>query len=175
MTKTECPRLLIVDDDPSILRLVEMVLKKSFGSVLTIECVSNAQEAIARINSGDVELLVTDLEMPEVSGLELLRRAKKQKPCTQVLLLTGSTDSASLLDALELGACDYLVKPVDLQMLEQLVGEAMQRLARWKQALRETWAKKRITERVQLQSRKIKTPSAGMHHFDSSCPSGIPE
>jgi DNA-binding NtrC family response regulator len=116
-----------------------------------IESVSSAQEAMARIDLGDVELLLTDLELPGVSGLELLSRAKKRKPCTQVVLLTGSTDSDALLAALEMGACDYLVKPVDLQMLEQLIGEAMQRLARWKQALRETWAKKRINERVQFQ------------------------
>jgi two-component system nitrogen regulation response regulator NtrX len=152
MTSTSFPHLLLVDDDISILRLLEKVLKKSLGDAITMESVVDARDAIARIDQGDVELLITDLEMPGVSGLDLLQRAKKQKPCTQVILLTGSTDSDSLLDALEMGANDYLVKPVDLQMLEQLVSEALQRLSRWKQALRETWAKKRIAERILLQS-----------------------
>ncbi len=152
MTNTSFPHLLLVDDDISILRLIEKVLKKSLGDAITMESVVDARDAIARIDQGDVELLITDLEMPGISGLDLLQRAKKQKPCTQVILLTGSTDSDSLLDALEMGANDYLVKPVDLQMLEQLVSEAMQRLSRWKQALRETWAKKRIAERILLQS-----------------------
>jgi DNA-binding NtrC family response regulator len=152
MTSTSFPHLLLVDDDISILRLIEKVLKKSLGDAITMESVVDARDAVARIDQGDVELLITDLEMPGISGLDLLQRAKKQKPCTQVILLTGSTDSDSLLDALEMGANDYLVKPVDLQMLEQLVSEAMQRLSRWKQALRETWAKKRIAERILLQS-----------------------
>lgn len=152
MASTSFPHLLLVDDDISILRLLEKVLKKSLGDAITMESVVDARDAIARIDQGDVELLITDLEMPGISGLDLLQRAKKQKPCTQVILLTGSTDSDSLLDALEMGANDYLVKPVDLQMLEQLVSEAMQRLSRWKQALRETWAKKRIAERILLQS-----------------------
>ena len=152
MTSTSFPHLLIVDDDVSILRLIEKVLKKSLGTELTMESVITPSDAIARIDQGDVELLITDLDMPGISGLDLLQRAKKQKPCTQVILLTGSTDSDSLLNALELGANDYLVKPVDLQMLEQLVSEALQRLSRWKQALRETWAKKRIAERILLQS-----------------------
>ena len=152
MTNTSFPHLLLVDDDISILRLIEKVLKKSLGDAITMESVVDARDAVARIDQGDVELLITDLEMPGISGLDLLQRAKKQKPCTQVILLTGSTDSDSLLDALEMGANDYLVKPVDLQMLEQLVSEAMQRLSRWKQALRETWAKKRIAERILLQS-----------------------
>ena len=152
MANTSFPHLLLVDDDISILRLIEKVLKKSLGDAITMESVVDARDAVARIDQGDVELLITDLEMPGISGLDLLQRAKKQKPCTQVILLTGSTDSDSLLDALEMGANDYLVKPVDLQMLEQLVNEAMQRLSRWKQALRETWAKKRIAERILLQS-----------------------
>jgi two-component system response regulator YesN len=152
MTSTSFPHLLIVDDDISILRLIEKVLKKSLGTELTMESVIAPSDAIASIDQGDVELLITDLDMPGISGLDLLKRAKTQKPCTQVIVLTGSTDSDSLLNALELGANDYLVKPVDLQMLEQLVSEALQRLSRWKQALRETWANKRMAERVLLQS-----------------------
>ena len=152
MTSTCFPHLLVVDDDISILRLIEKALKKSLGDEITMESVVDAHDAVARIDQGDVELLITDLEMPGISGLDLLQRAKKQKPCTQVILLTGSTDSDSLLDALDMGANDYLVKPVDLQMLEQLVSEGLQRLSRWKQALRETWAKKRIAGRILLQS-----------------------
>ena len=152
MTTQPLYKLLIVDDDVQILRLVEKVLKRSLGDVISIESVSCVEDAINRIDRGDVELLVTDLEMPGVSGLELLKRAKQQKPCTQVVLMTGSCNSDALLDALEMGASDYLVKPVDFQMLDQLVCESVQRLARWKQAFRETWTKKRTTQRSLQQS-----------------------
>ena len=146
------PRLLVVDDDVSILRLIAEVLNQSFGDEILIETASNVEDAIARIDLGNVEILLTDLDMPGATGLDLLKRSKSRKTCAQVILLTGTTDSISLLDALELGANDYLVKPLDLEMLDQLVRESMQRLARWKQALRETWAKKRTNGGTLLQA-----------------------
>jgi len=146
------PRLLVVDDDVSILRLIAEVLNQSFGEEILIETASNVEDAIARIDLGNVEILLTDLDMPGATGLDLLKRSKSRKTCAQVILLTGTTDSISLLDALELGANDYLVKPLDLEMLDQLVRESMQRLARWKQALRETWAKKRTNGGTLLQA-----------------------
>jgi len=87
--------------------------------------------------------LVTDLEMPGVNGLELLRCAKRKNPCTQVLFVTGHSTLEALTDALELGATDYLLKPLDQTELIELIEDAEKRLWRWRQALSGTATAKR--------------------------------
>ena len=76
--------------------------------------------------------------MPQVRGLEILRCSKRRNVRSQVLLLTGKSNTESLLDALELGAIDYLIKPVDQIELSQLLTQSFERITRWKNALRET-------------------------------------
>ena len=134
--------LLLVDDDPNMLRLLAKVIERSYGDQITIEYLSDPAEALKRIDQGGVDILLTDLEMPEINGLELLRCAKKRNPYTQVFLLTGHSSQDAILDALELGATDYLLKPVDQQELLELVGQAQSRQQRWRQALAETWQRR---------------------------------
>lgn len=131
--------LLLVDDDPSILRLLEKVIENSFSAEVSVESLDDPEAALVRIDQGGVDVLLTDLEMPGINGLELLRSAKRRNAHSQVLLLTGHSSQQALLDALELGASDYLLKPVDQQQLLELVGQALSRLRRWKQALAATW------------------------------------
>ena len=131
--------LLLVDDDPSILRLLEKVIEQSFAEHLKVETLLDATEARDRIEQGGVDILLTDLEMPSVNGLELLRSAKRRNAHSQVLLLTGHSSHQALLDALELGASDYLLKPFEQAELLELVGQAHSRLRRWKMALLSTW------------------------------------
>ena len=87
-----------------------------------------------------VDILVTDLEMPGVDGLELLCWARRKNPCAQVLFVTGHSTLNALTDALELGATDYLLKPVDQAQLITLVEDAEKRLRRWREALAGTVA-----------------------------------
>lgn len=135
--------LLIIDDDPSIVRLLAEILSRSFGDKLRIESLTDPAEARERIEEDVVDILLTDLEMPGINGLELLRCAKRRNACTQVLFFTGHSTYGALLDALELGATDYLLKPVDQEQLLNLVGQACVRQQRWKNALAGTWEQRR--------------------------------
>ena len=128
-------KLLLVDDDPSMTRLLAAVIHRSFGDEIEMESLTSPREARAWIEKGSVDILITDLEMPGVNGLELLRCAKRRNACTQVLFITGHSTLDALIDALELGATDYLLKPLDQAQLLKLVGDAQERLRRWREAL----------------------------------------
>ncbi|NOY30186.1 MAG: response regulator [Planctomycetes bacterium] len=144
MSKTkQSSTLLLVDDDPSIVRLLSTVLEREYGDEITIESLTDPLEARARIIEGGVDILVTDLEMPGIDGLELLRCAKQRSACTQVLFFTGHSSREALLEALELGATDYLIKPVDQGQLLELISQALGRQRRWNLALAETWRQRR--------------------------------
>ncbi len=128
-------KLLLVDDDPSMVRLLTEVIERSFGDRMTLHSLTDPKEARRWIEDHVVDILVTDLEMPGVNGLELLRCVKRRNPCTQVLFLTGHSTVDALTDALELGATDYLLKPLDQAALIELIEDADRRLRRWRQAL----------------------------------------
>ncbi len=138
-SQTPALTLLLVDDDPSMVRLLSKVIERSFSDKINVESLTDPVEARERISEGGIDILVTDLEMPSVNGLELLRCAKRRNACTQVLFLTGHSTLDSLLDAFEFGATDYLLKPVDQDQLLELVGQAHVRQRRWQRALADTW------------------------------------
>ena len=125
------------------MRLLAKVIERSLGDQIEIETLTDPKAARERIDKGGVNILLTDLEMPGINGLELLRCAKRRNAYTQVLFLTGHSSQDSLLDALELGATDYLLKPVDQNELLELIRQAYARQQRWRQALAETWHRRR--------------------------------
>lgn len=135
--------VLLVDDDPSMVRLLRGVLKRSFGEQLALESLTDPAAAQARLEEGGVDVLLTDLEMPGIDGLELLRRAKRRNVYTQVLLLTGHSTQQALLEAFELGATDYLIKPFEPETVADRVAETVRRQQRWKEALVQTWQHQR--------------------------------
>ncbi|PHR95333.1 MAG: transcriptional regulator [Blastopirellula sp.] len=135
--------LLVIDDDPAIVRLLEKVITRTFGEQINIESLVDPRDARTRINQGGVDILLTDLEMPGINGLELLRCAKRRNPCTQVLFLTGHSSQEALLDSFELGATDYLLKPVDQVELLELIEQSYRRHVRWRNALAETWSQQK--------------------------------
>ncbi len=132
---TKTTKLLLVDDDPSMVRLLNKIIERQFADEMELTCLTDPKEARRQIEGQLFDILITDLEMPGVNGLELLRCAKRRNPCTQVLFMTGRSTLDSLTDALELGATDYLLKPLDQSQLIKLVGDAQERLLRWQEAL----------------------------------------
>lgn len=140
--------LLIVDDDASMTRLLRKIIADAFGERLSIDALSSPSAASDYIESRGVDLLLTDLDMPDLNGVELLRIAKRRSIATQVLFLTGKSTRESLLEALEFGACDYLLKPVRKDALIDRISEAESRMRRWQMALADTWRQQRIAEPV---------------------------
>jgi DNA-binding NtrC family response regulator len=138
MTTPRMIHILLVDDDPQMTRLLETVLKERFPETVHIQGVTDSAAARQYLETKVVDVLITDLEMPGVNGLQLLRCAKRRNAWTQVVMVTGHTRLDALTDAMDLGASDYLLKPLDLDELKTVVGGVLDRLCRWRKALAST-------------------------------------
>ncbi len=110
MSKT----ILLVDDEAIILKTIEGKLIDEGFQVFTA---ADGAEALKRFNDLPINLVITDLMMEGISGITVLERIKQDSPNTAVIILTGYGDLGSAVEALRLGADDYLLKPCDLDEL----------------------------------------------------------
>ncbi|HZZ28808.1 MAG TPA: sigma-54 dependent transcriptional regulator [Pirellulales bacterium] len=115
------PKLLAIDDDRSVLRLIEQAFAKSSFSVLSAGCVHDGLELIAE--NPDVVLL--DMMLPDVSGLEAARQIHSMDPQLPVMFMTTCGNSELAIEAMKIGAYDYLLKPLDLPTLRGSVERAL--------------------------------------------------
>jgi DNA-binding NtrC family response regulator len=117
-------KVLVVDDERSILLLLKEALTQ-WGYQVTVA--ASASEALALLKSELFDALITDIRMPDMSGLELLREVKKQDESIEVVMMTGYPTIASAVQALKEGAYDYLSKPLILDELRHLMSRMMER------------------------------------------------
>jgi DNA-binding NtrC family response regulator len=108
------PRILIVDDDPGQRSLLDSFLK---GQGFETIPVSSGEQALQVLSSGNIEMMISDVRMPGLSGLETLRRAREEHPVLPVLLVTAYADIRDAVGAMRDGAVNYLAKPIDLDEL----------------------------------------------------------
>lgn len=104
--------ILIVDDDPALLEALPEALRLRIDD-LDIDTSDSGHEALERIAEIDYDALVVDIKMPGMDGLELLAEIKKVRPDTPTILITGHGDHELAVEALRLGAQDYVTKPID--------------------------------------------------------------
>lgn len=116
------PKILVVDDDASIREFLDIMLKRENFEVKTAD---NGQKALKIMEKEQFDILITDLQMPKMSGLELLKITKESSPATTVLVITafGSTESA--VDAMKLGAFDYISKPFKIDEIKNRLKNAL--------------------------------------------------
>lgn len=107
-------RILIVDDDPGQRSLLDSFLR---GQGFTTVLASSGEQALEILRSGDFSLMISDVRMPGLSGLETLRRARQQNAVLPVLLVTAYADIREAVGAMRDGALNYLPKPIDLDEL----------------------------------------------------------
>ena len=111
--------ILIVDDDARVRTSLAQALRDSASDVRVAEDGTRALGALAET---PVDLIITDVRMPEMNGLELLRLIKERAPETAVVLMTAFDDLPTIATAMREGAEDFLVKPLDLHALRSVVG-----------------------------------------------------
>lgn len=119
---TEAPAILIIDDDASLRRVLEYNLREDGFRVVTAQA---GAEALERCRTERVDLVVTDIRMPEMSGLELLTRLKAIEPELPVIVLTAHGTIDSAVEAMKLGAADYLTKPFNREQLKAAVRKTL--------------------------------------------------
>lgn len=109
MTPHAAARILVVDDEPAVTKLLKRTLERD--GYVAVETACSSAEAEARLSEGDFHLVMTDMQMPGGSGLQLLETLRDQRPTLATIMVTGSDDSDLVNKALDLGAYGYVVKP----------------------------------------------------------------
>ncbi len=118
-------RVLFVDDEKAIRRLFETFLS---NEGFDIRGASSLSEALESVDEGWPEVIIVDKNLPDGSGLKVLNQCREQRPDVEVIVLTGYPTLESAIDALRLGAFDYIIKPVlDLDLVSEKIRRALER------------------------------------------------
>src|SRR3989441_5871044 len=116
-------RLLVVDDERSMRELLSIVLRREGYDVTLAE---NGRTAIDALERGRYDLLISDIKMPDMSGVEVLRAAKRIDQDILGIMITAFASADTAIEAMRLGACDYLSKPFDIDLLKMKVREKIE-------------------------------------------------
>src|SRR5207248_1401855 len=118
---SKAPRILIVDDDSGQRSLLDSFLKSQGFDTIPV---ASGEEALEVLRAGQINMMISDVRMPGMSGLETLRQARKEQAVLPVLLVTAYADIREAVHAMRDGAVNYLAKPIDLDELLATVQQA---------------------------------------------------
>jgi two-component system response regulator HydG len=121
MTSLKTTKILIVDDDPGHLTTLKTITK-SWG--YTVETANDGVVAVDTVKSGPVDLILMDVRMTNMSGIEALSQIKDYNPSIPVIIMTAYSSVESAVEALKSGAYDYLIKPLDFEVLKLTIERA---------------------------------------------------
>jgi len=118
-------RILLVDDEPDIREVLSITIADIGYSVYTAE---NGEKALKQLNEVNPSIVLTDIKMPGMDGLELLDRIKAQNPNVEVIMITGHGDMELAIQSLQKDACDFITKPINDHALENALKKAQEKL-----------------------------------------------
>jgi len=149
-------KILIVDDEADARKLlVDLLSRKE----VEVKSAKDGSEAIARIEKEDFNIIITDLMMPKVNGIQVLKASKRHNPDTLVIIITGYGSLDSAMEAIKMGAYDYITKPFKLEEMETVVKNAGEKVS----LLREN---KNLIEELKdtyLEMEKLSNSQKGLH------------
>ena len=116
------PRILIVDDEADIREILSDLLSTEYECLMA----GSAEQALVHLQESEFELVISDITMPGMSGLEMIPHVKTMAPDTVVVMISGMQTVESAIGALRLGAFDYVMKPFDLRQVEAVVKRALE-------------------------------------------------
>ncbi len=118
------PTILIVDDEPNIIEILEIVLQDEGMTALKS---ASVREALSVLENQQVDLVISDIRMPDQSGVELLRQAKLIAPETVFIMITAFATTETAIEALQHGAYDYITKPFRMEELRAVIRAALEK------------------------------------------------
>jgi response regulator RpfG family c-di-GMP phosphodiesterase len=116
------PRVLVVDDEPEIRNLLCELLGEGYDCTTA----ASAEEALAELDAAEFDLVISDIQMSGMSGLEMIPRVLSKSPDTVVVMVSGMQTIESAVGAMRVGAFDYVIKPFDLSKVETAVSRALE-------------------------------------------------
>lgn len=126
LAKAHNIKILVIDDDIKMLELLEKVLlRKGY----TVETASKPKEALEKFEANGFDIVVTDINMPEINGLEILRQIKSVSPNTIVIMITAFATVSSAVESMKLGAYDYIIKPFNMEEFVLIIQRAAEQIA----------------------------------------------
>jgi DNA-binding NtrC family response regulator len=141
----EGTRILVIDDDASVRNMLSIVLKKGGYDVSSAD---SSEAALKRLKNEAFDLLISDIKMPGISGIDLLRKIKAISPEVPVIMITAYASTNDAVEAMKLGAEDYVSKPFDLEELKRTIEKSLHK-------------RNRETENI-----KLKSPLAEKEKFE---------
>jgi two-component system response regulator AtoC len=118
----EKKQVLIVDDEPNLRKILSAQLSRDGYDVLTAE---DGEQGLVALKEHHIDLVITDLKMPKVDGMQLLREALREDPELPIVMITAHGTIDTAVEALKIGAFDYLTKPFDKDEVRQIVAKAL--------------------------------------------------
>ena len=118
--------ILIVDDESEMRSALSHALTRSG---FRVETAVNGTDALVKLKKDAFSLVITDLKMPEMDGIDLLRRLKKMSPDTEVIMITGHGDMDQAIKSVKYEATDFVTKPINDEVLEIALNRAQERIA----------------------------------------------
>ena len=118
------PKVLIVDDEQDFL---ETIVKRLLKRQIDATGVDSGKEALRVLQEQSFDVVILDVRMPGMDGIETLKEIKKRSPLTEVIMLTGHGSIKSGIKGMELGAFDYVIKPAEFDELFEKVNQAAER------------------------------------------------
>jgi len=135
-------RILVVDDEKSMREVLEIFLR---NEGYTVSVAENGEQAAAALKEDIFDLIITDMKMPKMDGLDLLRTVKELNPDTIVVIVTAFGNTESAVEAMKLGAYDYIQKPFKMDDIRLVVKNALDR--------------RRLQQNVSILKKQIEAPS----------------
>lgn len=160
--------MLIVDDEP----IIRQLCARALTSFRIIQA-NDGEEALRLLDKEPVDIILSDVMMPNLSGLELLRRVKHDQPDQAVILMTGYTEKELILQALKAGADDFISKPLNLLQLRTTVDKVLDKMALRRELSSLRRVDKLKSDFLGLISHKLKTPATAISLFIQNLSHGI--
>jgi DNA-binding NtrC family response regulator len=132
-------RMMLVDDEERFLTTTQKLLAKKGYEVFTA---ASGAEALDLLEKKIIHVVILDVKMPGMDGIETLKEMKQHFPLTEVIMLTGHATVESAVDGLKSGASDYLMKPADIDELIAKAGEAFEKRMRLEEKIRAAQSRK---------------------------------
>lgn len=146
-------KILIVDDEEIVIRSCRRILG---DSMYVVDSTHDGQDALRKVDETEYDLMILDIMMPGIDGLEVLQNVKERHPDVDVIMMTGLSEIQTAVKAMKLGAFDYLSKPFDPDELQHVVDRALER------------------RQLQQENRKLKTEVSSKYRFENIIGSSPP-
>jgi len=117
-------RLLVVDDEEAVRNLLQRILE---GAGYQVTTAANGKEALYQVSVGEANVVLLDIKMPKMSGIEVLNKLTADSPDTCVVMVTSVVDMNTAVEALKMGAYDYITKPFDQDEVKQKLQQAIEK------------------------------------------------